>query len=721
MEHLQLLPEIERIARMYNIRTAVLTYEGQKIVVKDFYAVNPDFLQVFDLPLLIGNTEESLQRWGQAFFSESFARQLFGNIDIDDFQKSKIIIEGRQARDSVFVTGIFKDIPKTSHFHTDVLLHLSDEDGAFNYVYLLLKKETNIKELADKIDQLIVENELYSIDNVRTLLMPLMDIHLHSNYLREMEVNGNINYIYLVIGTNALLLIVVLSNLWLNTSLIFARNRRYYQLLRLHGTTSSIVFKDELLSVLFLGIISILAGILTTYYVSTSGYFPLQISILGTSILSILFLFAVIIVSLIPVLKDVSKTQFLNAGIDFKPVRFSYSNVKYMLLAQYAVVILVVILAFGINKQMNFVKDMQVGGCEQNILVMTEQPDPVKEKFTVLKSELLKHKEIEGVTACFQVPGDAIRDHVGIRKEEDTEEEWVPLMIVGEDFLPFFHIPLIAGKGFSPSKFDYQTELSTAYDFWLYQKTSDYVEECVINRKALAILGFDTPGEAIGQNLITQHGGIGYFNKCVIVGVTDDFNYTGLYEETRPLIIMQRNLFLHCIMVRLDSGNFQQACTVFENVWNKVNPDYPADYVFMNDLFAKTYRNEMNAQYLVFIFSLLCLMVTNLGLIIFMAFIIRRRTKEIGLRKVHGATVGDVVKMLNVGFIQYVAIAFVVAVPVAWYIMHRWLERFAYKTSLDWWIFALAGVSVLLVSVLAVSLQSWRAATANPVEAIKME
>jgi putative ABC transport system permease protein len=143
--------------------------------------------------------------------------------------------------------------------------------------------------------------------------------------------------------------------------------------------------------------------------------------------------------------------------------------------------------------------------------------------------------------------------------------------------------------------------------------------------------------------------------------------------------------------------------------------------MFMNDVFKNKYHNEMNAQYLIFIFSLLCLIVADLGLIIVMAFIIKRRTKEIGLRKVHGASIGEVIRMLNMGFIRYIALAFALAVPVAWYVMHRWLERFAYQTSLDGWIFILAGCSVLLVSVLSVSLQSWRAASANPVEAIKIE
>jgi len=717
VELLRQIPEIEQIAKIFNLYSIVLSYQGKNILINDCYTVNREFFNLFDLPLLYGDYEKVLQGQRQILLSESFARQLFGDLDKVEFLNSKIVIDGfKSGRDTVFVSGIFKDFPKTSHFKTDILLYSSEIYDWFNYVYLLLKKDTDIKELADKINLMLESPE----DTVRTLLMPLTDIHLHSHYIRELSVNGNIYYIYLIIGANALLMIVVLFNLWLNTSLIFARNRRYYQLLRLHGTTSSTVFRDELLSALFLGIISILAGILATFYVSSLGYFPLQISIFDTLILGTLFLLTILFVSLIPVLKDISLTQFLNTGIDLKPVRFSYSNVKYMLIAQYAVVMLVVILAFGINKQMNLMKDTQVGGDEQNILVVMNQPAPAKEKYATLKSELLKHKEIEEVTACFQIPGDAIRDNFNVRKEGETEWNLLRIMVVDEDFIPFFHIPLVAGRDLLQSKFDYQTELAMAYDFWLYQKRSDYVEEYVINRKALGVLGFNSPEEAIGQMLHLQHNA-DYFNKGIIVGVTDDFNYTGLYEEVDAMIMVLRNLFLNNIMVRLDANNFQQARTVFENVWNEVNPDYPADYVFMNELFNKLYRNEMNAQYLVFIFSLLCLTVTNLGLIIFMAFIIRRCTKEIGLRKVHGATVGEILKMLNVGFIQYVALAFVFAVPVGWYLMHRWLERFAYKTSLDWWIFALAGISVLLVSVFAVSLQSWRAATANPANAIRIE
>jgi putative ABC transport system permease protein len=349
---------------------------------------------------------------------------------------------------------------------------------------------------------------------------------------------------------------------------------------------------------------------------------------------------------------------------------------------------------------------------------MNEQPDQVQANNVLLKTELLKHTEIEAVTTSFQLPGDAIRDMVPVIREDDMDEKWLPVIIAGDDFLPFFNIQFIIGRGFLPCRHDYQTEKAMMSDFLHHQKQSEYVEEYTINRKALALLGFGAPEEAVGKMLRLGHGMLGYICRGVIVGVTDDFNYTGLYNESIPLLIMQRRVFQHCIMVRLDSRRFMQARNVFEKVWKEVNPEYPAHYVFMNDVFGRMYRNEMNAQQLVYVFSLLCFVITNLGLIVFMAFIIQRRTREIAIRKVHGAGVSEIIGMLNMNFIRYIALAFVIAVPVAWYIMHWWMERFAYRTSLAWWIFALAGLTVLLVSVVSVSLQSWHAANINPVHGI---
>ncbi|MDR1022208.1 MAG: hypothetical protein LBL94_02890 [Prevotellaceae bacterium] len=174
-------------------------------------------------------------------------------------------------------------------------------------------------------------------------------------------------------------------------------------------------------------------------------------------------------------------------------------------------------------------------------------------------------------------------------------------------------------------------------------------------------------------------------------------------------------------MVRLAPDRVPQALAAFNRVWAEVIPDYPASYAFLQDVYAEVYHSELKAESLVRVFSLLSLLVANMGLVIIMAFIIRRKTKEIGIRKVSGATLMDVVRLLNNRFILWIAAAFVPAVPLAWWMMTRWQEHFAQKARLDWWIFALAGLSVCLISTLAVSWQSWRAARFNPVKSLSIE
>ena len=180
-------------------------------------------------------------------------------------------------------------------------------------------------------------------------------------------------------------------------------------------------------------------------------------------------------------------------------------------------------------------------------------------------------------------------------------------------------------------------------------------------------------------------------------------------------------MFQSCIMVHLSPDNKAQALQTFNRVWNEVNPDYPASYSFLQDIYGRIYRNELNAEALTRIFSLLCLIIANLGLIIIMSFVIKRKTKEIGIRKVNGATSGNIIGMLNKRFVIWIGIAFVIAIPVSYYVMSLWLQNFANKTTLDWWVFALSGLLVLLLSAISISWQSWFAATINPVKSLKSE
>ena len=241
----------------------------------------------------------------------------------------------------------------------------------------------------------------------------------------------------------------------------------------------------------------------------------------------------------------------------------------------------------------------------------------------------------------------------------------------------------------------------------------------MVNRKGLKALGYDSPEEIIGKTLRIEREALGYIPQGVVCGVTDDFNYTSMREESIPMIIMQRPLFLHNIMVRLNPDQ-PRALETFNNVWKEIFPDYPARYAFIGDVYGQIFRNELNAGKLVRIFSLLCLLIANLGLIIYMAFIIKLRTKEIGIRS-ERRPIGRNHPEAEPQLYMADRIGVRGRHPAAYIILQRWLRNFAYKTSLDWWIFAGAGITVLLLSGIAVSWQSWHAATANPANAIRKE
>jgi len=715
---------LEDVVLMDKVNTGVMVYNAKPRIVNEFYFASSNFFEVFSFPLLQGEKSQVLDAPEKAVISKTYAMQLFGE---EPAVGKEIRLSGRKFTDkTLFISGVFEDFPETSHFHTDLIVQRPDnEQNDWAYIYLLLQPNTSIEHIQSAITERMEEQAANSQRKPAPYLVPLTDIHLHSHLLRELEPNGNITYIYLIAGANILLFIIVLFNLWLNTGLIFSFNRKYYQLLRLNGASSMVVLRDESLVAVLLGLLSVLIGGEISFLLFPQLNLLSQLAFMDIVGISLLFLLIVVAISLLPAVTKMSSTLFKYENEEGQKVSgFTLSRVKYMLIAQYCIVMFVVIIGFGISKQMNLVKTSQVGGTDNSILVMNEQPEVVKERYDVLKNELLKYPEIEMVTSAMQLPGSAIRDVIRIRLEGQGEDDirTIPLLVVGNDFLPFFGIKPIAGMGFQDMSRSYKDELTIFQCKYTDDIASNVTEEYLINRKALAELGFSSPEEAVGKTVqLVNHSGLDYINKGRIVGVTDDYNYTTTFEDSQPQLLMQRKMFQHCIMVHLSSTDMKKALATFNRVWNEVNPDYPADYSFLQDIYSKVYHNEIKAESLVRVFSLLCLIIANLGLIIITSFIIKRKTKEIGVRKVNGATPANIIQMLNSRFILWIGIAFVIAIPCAYLMMVRWLEHFSHRIRIEAEMYVLAGLLVLCISVISISWQSWKAATINPIKALKME
>jgi len=713
---------IEDMVFFSKMNTGVVTHNDIPHIINDFYFTSSNFFDVFSFKLLEGDKNTVLNTKEKVAISQSYARHLFG--EESPIGKELKISFRRIDIGPVFVSGVFEDFPEASHFHTDLIVHREDaQNEDWTYIYLLLAENARTEDVTAAIAARMEENNTDNQRKVSPYVVPLTDIHLHSRVLRELEPNGNITYIYLIAGANILLLLIVLFNLWLNTGLIFSFNKKYYQLLRLNGASSAVVLWDEVFAALVIGGIAVLAGGMIAFLLFPPLHLFSVLSWGEFGLLSLLFLAFVLFISVLPAVTRMSTTLFRYDQQNQHLSNFNLAKVKYMLIAQYGIVMLVVIIGFGISKQMKLIKSSQVGGHEQTILVMNEQPDIVQERFEVLKNELLKYPEIKSVTSAMQLPGSAIRDHIQVRLEGESESEShiIPLLVVGNDFLPFFNIKPIAGTVFTPTLRSYKEEDEMFLEQYTKKIISQTSEEYVINRKTLDVLGLHSPEEAIGKIIHLTHGSIGYINKGKIVGVTDDFNYTTTFEEAHPQLIVQRKMFQHCIMVYLSPEDTERAIETFNRVYSQVYPDYPVDYSFLQNIYADIYHNEIKAEALVRIFSLLCLIIANLGLIIISSFVIRRKTKEIGVRKVNGATPMDIIRMLNNRFVAWIAIAFVVAIPCAYLAMTRWLEHFAQKTEVSVWIYLFAGLLVLFLSLISISWQSYKAATINPVRALKTE
>jgi len=714
------IADIEKVITLQKINTGTLNSQGENHIINDYYFASPDFFDVFSYPLLQGNSKTVLDAPNKAVISASYARQLFGDENVTG---KEIHLSGRKVPDmTIFISGVFDDFPETSHFHTDLIISKTEAVSDWNYVYLLLHENTDLKKLKSSLTACLDEIFKDSQQKASPVVMPLTDIHLHSHLLREMEPNGNIYFIYLVEGVNALLLIIVFFNLWLNSGLIFASNRRYYQLLRLHGASADTVLRDESVLAVITGIVALITGVITIllirYYINFSFVLTVR-EIVG---ISLLFLLATVVVALLPVVTKMSFTQFLNTSGEKPTVNFALKDVKWLLIAQYCLVMVIVSIGFGIEKQMSMVKNEQAGGQDNSIIVMKEQVYEAQEKFETLKNELIKYPEIESVTSAMQLPGAAIRDGIFVAREGESKDEarHLPLLVGGNDFIQFFKLKMLAGRDFTPNERSYDEEMAMMFrNIDENQPASGISEEYIINSMAAKELGFKLPEDALGKRLFLHNNpAISYIREGVVCGIVDNFTYANTFEASQPLIILQRKTFPNCFLIRFNPDDSEKAIQTFNEVWKKVIPKYPADYTFLQSVYDEVYRNEKNAESLVRIFALLSLLVANLGLIIVMSFVIKRKTKEIAIRKINGATAANVILMLNRQFFGWIGLAFLVSVPLAWFILSRWLDNFARKTDLNIWIFIIAGLFVCLISAIAVSLPSYRAARLNPTQAL---
>jgi len=363
---------------------------------------------------------------------------------------------------------------------------------------------------------------------------------------------------------------------------------------------------------------------------------------------------------------------------------------------QFVITIVLIISLLTVVKQVNYLKTKDLGYNTEQVIVL-QANTYMKDHYEDIKEDLLKYPSILEIThSNTRLSGSTWRNSIYFEGQQEDTKWIVPYMTVDYNYIEFYNMRLIQGRNFSR-------------DYALDKQENGFI----INESLAKKLDYQNPVGKKIRNGETEWG--------EIIGVVKDFNFSSLHSSIEPILLFTSKNYLNEISIKISGNNIPATLKFLESKWAAYNPNRPFSYDFLDKAIAQFYIKEEDISRLIILFSVFSIFLSTMGLFGMAVFLVNKRTKEIGIRKVNGARVFEVMAMLNKDFIKWVGIAFIIACPVAWYAMHKWLQNFAYKTELSWWVFAAAGALAVAVALLTVSWQSWRAASRNPVEALRYE
>jgi len=720
-------PDIEKVTRILSMGTSATRYEDKIFNEKDIYCADENFSSVFDVPMLKGDPHTALTDPFSVVLTEDVARRYFGNND----PMGKVIQMDNQF--NLKVTGIFKPFPDASHFHPHILISfntLKDTaiygeknlqtnwgNNAF-FTYLLFPKNYPVKNIEARLPAFLDKympgyyGTIPASKMTKLYLQKLTDIHLTSHLDEEMEENGDINRIWTFSAIALFILFIACIN-YMNLST--ARSALRAKEIGIRKTSgaqrSEIIVQFLSESVLITLLATILAVGLTWLTL------PLLNTVTGLSLnINSVFIPQVIIPLIltpfvIGIVSGIYPALFMSSfqpvkvlkGL-FKAGRGTTSFRQALVVTQFAISIILIICTAVVFQQLHYMQAKSLG-FDKDRIVTLGYDGGLSKTYDAFRNELRNSSLIKDVGRSSRIPSGRLLDEQGASTESGDSLRPVSADIKyvtsDFDFVPTYGMHVLAGRNFSR---DYGTDTSSF----------------VLNAAAARALGLQQPGQAVGRNF--KYGNV----KGKVVGVLDDFHFESLHQQIVPLVLVMAppgapGFSYNYISVKIGGGNIPAALAHLENTWKKFLPQTPFEYTFLDDKFDELYRSEQRQGTLFTSFAGIAIFIACLGLLGLSAFAISQRIKEIGIRKVLGAGVGSIVTLLSKDFLILVAIAAFIAFPVAWYAMHNWLTDFAYRISIQWWIFLVAGVLAAAVALITISFQAIRAATAPPVKNLRTE
>ena len=710
-------PEVKNSVRIVD-RGGTIKYNNTFFDERTIFYSEPEIFDIFTFPILYGSTKSALNEPFSIFITEKTAKKYFGE---NDPVGESIILNNRF---EFQIKGVLKNIPDNSHFKFDFLASLITLKPlmggkfltrAFSHdfhTYIKLRKNVNISDFEKKIDNFSKTWKVpVSPGDVNDIfyLQSIKDIHLRGNYRYEIEENNEIRYIYLLTAISILILLIACFN-YVNLSTARSAKRIKEVGLRnvIGAPRKTLITQLMGESFIFIMIASFFSITLVRITIPYFGFFMernLNFSLLYD--LKTILILAGILISigfLSGFYPSIYLTSFLPVNVLRGTVKTGISRAKILrnslVVWQYIFTIALITCTVIIYKQLEFIKNRSFGKMQDKVLTLALSP-PALENISPLKDEVLKTTGVKSITSSYYLPNSISTGNFGTWVGQDESQKFI---IRGNgidyNYIDFYGLEVVKGRKF------------------LKEISGDRVNGMIINETAAKKAPYENP---VGKRIKIAD------NEFIIVGVVKDFNFKPLRTAIEPLgmnlIPLEGVLFSNAnyLSIKVDVRNIQSIITNIEKIWNKLSPDYPFRYSFLDERVYNMYRAENRLGKSFLYLTVIAIFIACLGLFGLICFSTEQKTKEIGIRKVLGASVQSIYYLLSKSFLKQICLASVVALPTAYYLMQNWLNDFVYRVNVDMETFMLVLSLTLIITIASISFQAIKAARANPVESLKYE
>jgi putative ABC transport system permease protein len=713
---------VESLARI-SYRPEGIVLVDQESFQSDIFYVDPELTEIFTFDFIDGDPKNALSQPRSAILTKTAKSKYFGDQDVIG-KEIRLFCKSCMEELSYTVSAIVEDMPSTSHFHFDVLANFADpdQDPGWAYYYILLEENAHPEDINKAFESF---SEEYVPEDVVPILHPhiqnIKEIHLFSHKAREFELNGNVRSLKLFAGFALFVLFIALFNFQNLQYLGTLKSYKIDQMMRVLGGKTESVLAFHLLESFVFSVMATIVSLVLYHLL-----FPVFLNFLGISfsisspgfllsisgiLLVISIIFGVLPYFLSRVFFKLKHAASIHRAWSWKTQSGSGWQMRFariLVVFQFAATIIMMVSIFVVTRQVDLMFKSGIGDPNQKIINLRAIPSQIVNKYELFKEELMKNPLIYDVTCSFEDPADENNDAMSFETSDLSQEMENKVIFVypcDDNYLSFYDKKIISGKNFPD-----------------FTGNDSLPETYILNESAVKFFGW-SPETTIGRkfSLVLDMGQGNIFHGGEIVGVVEDFQMSSMKNLIKPYVFFQKSFWMFSSQIKYDNERDPEVIKYIHEIWNEYFPTYPFNYVFVEDLFSSAYKNETGLKKISILLGILALILSGLGLWGMTGMLYEMKTKEIGIRKVNGASVGQILSWLLKDIFLLTMVSALIAIPLAWYLMKEWLSNYAYKINPGIGIFLFAVVGIFFINLLIVIRQAIKVSRAKPVSSLRYE